>query len=205
MSADTKYNLSFTGVSLKLNDMIKVARIATEQGFVDLDIVRESGTYDAVKQRTSDRQIRQLRNRLHKLTPDQISILINGDLNSQKQIAFLSVCKLYDFIRDFTIEVIRHKTIVYDYQIHESDYKTFINNKIPEHPELEALTENTANKTKQVLFHILDRSGIITKNRDIHIQPQILHPDVINAIANDDKAWLKIFMMSDTDIQQLKI
>ena len=108
--------------------MVKVAKTAYENGTSDLMEVRESGVvFNSVKTKTLDTEFREIRKRLEKLTPDQMIILIHGDLISQKQIAFLAVCKHYDFIRDFTIEVIRDKSLVYDYKINESDYNSFYN------------------------------------------------------------------------------
>ena len=138
------------------------------------------------------------------MTPDQTAILIRGDLISQKQIAFLSVCKRYTFIRDFAVDVIRDKVLVFDYQLNESDYKSFINSKLSLHTELEEFSESTLKKAKQVMFRILEQAGIINNPVDKQIQPQILQQDVINATVRDDPAWLKIFMMSDKDIKQLR-
>jgi hypothetical protein len=185
--------------------MVKVAKTAYENNMSDLMEVRESRVvFNSVKTRTSDREFREIRKRLDKLTPDQINILIHGDLISQKQIAFLAVCKHYDFIRDFTIDVIRDKALVYDYTINESDYNSFINGRIHIHPELEDFSDSTLKKAKQVLFHILEQAGIIDTAVNKRIQPQLIQADVIKAITKDDPAWLKIFMMPDKDIKQLK-
>lgn len=205
MQSQSKYILSFTAASLRLNEMIKVAKVAYDNNTTDLNVVKESGVvFSSVKTRTSDREFREIRKRLEKLTPEQINILINGDLISQKQIAFLAVCKRYGFIRDFTIEVIRNKVLVFDYQLHESDYNSFINSKILLYPELEEFSESTRKKAKQVMFRILEQADIINNAVEKTIQPQILQQGVINAIVKEDSAWLKIFMMSDRDIKQLR-
>ncbi len=205
MQSQSKYILSFTAASLRLNEMIKVAKAAYDNNTTDLNVVKESGVvFSSVKTRTSDREFREIRKRLEKLTPEQINILINGDLISQKQIAFLAVCKRYGFIRDFTIEVIRNKVLVFDYQLHESDYNSFINSKILLYPELEEFSESTRKKAKQVMFRILEQAGIINNAVEKTIQPQILQQDVINAIVKEDSMWLKIFMISDRDIKKLR-
>ena len=205
MSLQSKYILSFTAASLRLNEMIKVAKAAYDNNSTDLQVVKESGVvFSSVKTRTSDREFREVRKRLEKLTPEQISILINADLISQKQIAFLAVCKRYEFIRDFTIEVIRDKVLVFDFKLNESDFNSFINSKILLHPELEAFSESTRKKAKQVMYRILEQAGIINNAVEKAILPQILQQDVINAIVRDDPAWLKIFMMPDRDIKQLR-
>lgn len=185
--------------------MVKVAKTAFDYDISNLHEVRESGVvFNSVKTRTSDREFREIRKRLEYLTPSQMNILINGDLISQKQIAFLAVCKRYDFIRDFTIDVIRDKVLVYDYKINESDYNSFINSKVHVHPELEEFEDSTLKKAKQVLFHILEQASIINNGVDKTIQLQLIQSDVMRAVANDDPAWLKIFMMPEKDIKQLK-
>jgi len=205
MQSQSKYILSFTAASLRLNEMIKVAKAAYDNNTTDLNVVKESGVvFSSVKTRTSDREFREIRKRLEKLTPEQINILINGDLISQKQIAFLAVCKRYGFIRDFTIEVIRNKVLVFDYQLHESDYNSFINSKILLYPELEEFSESTRKKAKQVMFRILEQADIINNAVEKTIQPQILQQGVINAIVKEDSMWLKIFMISDRDIKKLR-
>ena len=205
MSLHSKYILSFTAASLRLNEMIKVAKAAYDNNSTDLQVVKESGVvFSSVKTRTSDREFREVRKRLEKLTPEQISILINADLISQKQIAFLAACKRYGFIRDFTIEVIRDKVLVFDFKLNESDFNSFINSKILLHPELEAFSESTRKKAKQVMYRILEQAGIINNAVEKAILPQILQQDVINAIVRDDPAWLKIYMMPDRDIKQLR-
>jgi len=188
---------------LRLNEMVTVAKTAFNND-TDLYEVRESGVvFNSVKSRTSDREFREIRKRLELLTPKQIDILINGDLLSQKQIAFLAVCKHYSIIRDFAIDVIRNKVLVYDYKINEADFNSFINSKIPSNPELEEFNESTLKKGKQVLFHILEQSGIIDNPANKTIQLQILQPSVIKAVSEDDPAWLRIFMVSDKDIKQI--
>jgi ribosomal protein S8 len=205
MSLSSKYILSFTAASLRLNEMVKVAKAAYGNNATDLKVVKESGVvFSSVKTRTSDREFREVRKRLEKLTPEQISILINGDFISQKQIAFLGVCKRYGFIRDFTIEVIRDKVLVFDFKLNESDFNSFINSKILLHPELEAFSTSTLKKAKQVMYRILEQAGIINNAVEKNILPQIIQQDVINAIVRDDPAWLKIYMMPDKDIKQLR-
>lgn len=204
MSRSPKYILSFTAASLRLNEMVKVATAASHNDGGDLTMVKESGVvFSSVKTRTSDREFREVRKRLETLTPDQTAILIRGDLISQKQIAFLSVCKRYTFIRDFVVDVIRDKVLVFDYQLNESDYKSFISSRLSVHPEVEEFSESTLKKAKQVMFRILEQSGIINDTTERRVLPQVLQQDVIKAIIKDQPAWLKIFLMPDKDINQL--
>jgi len=205
MKRNPKYRLSFTAASLRLNEMVKVANVAKEMGGADLKMVKDQGVvFSSVKTRTSDREFREIRKRLERLTPEQVNVLINGDLISQKQIAFLAVCKHYDLIRDFTVEVLRDKTMVYDYTINESDFNSFVDRKMNIHPELETFNESTFKKAKQVMYRILEQAGIINNSAEKIIQPQIVHTDVLHAVVKEDPVWLKVFLMSDMDIKQVK-
>jgi hypothetical protein len=130
--------------------------------------------------------------------------LINGDFLSQKQIAFLSICKTYLFIRDFVVEVLKEKILVYDYQITEGDYISFYRRKLDLHPEMDTLTTLTENKIKQVTFKILEQAGIINNIKHKVIQPQIIDKKVMDAFTLDNPKWLKILFMSDTDITNIR-
>jgi len=198
----SKYTFAFTAASLRLSEMVKVARALRESGNQNLNVVKESGVvFGSVKNRTTDRQFREIRKRLEGLTPAQIELLATGDLIAQKQIAFLAVCKRYAFISDFMVEVVRDKTLVFDYQLRESDFNSFINNKHQLHPELEEFEESTFAKAKQVMFHILEQAGIIDNPESKRIQPQLLSHAALKAIAMDDRAQLRYFLMPDRDIK----
>lgn len=205
MVENNKYILSFTAASLRLTEMVKVASALRDDDSTNLNEVRDSRiVFGSIKNRTTEKEFREIKHRLEKLTSDQLEVLVHGDLISQKQIAFLGVCKHYDFIRDFTVDVIRDKALVFDYQIHESDFNSFINSKLSTHPELEEFSETTLKKGKQVMFRILEQAGIINNAVDKMIQPQLLQKDVIKSIVVDDPQWLKIFLMPDNDIKQLR-
>lgn len=199
------FTLSFTAASLRLNETISLAKIAHDNGISDFHLITEkSSIFASVKTRTTDREFREIRNRLEHLTKNQLEILISGNLISQKQIAFISVCKHYNFIKEFTIEVINDKSQVYNYHISETDFNSFLRNKTTNHPELEEFAESTLKKAKQVMFHIFEQVGIIDNIVDKRIQPQLLSPSVMKAVAEDDRNLLKLFMFSDKDIKELQ-
>jgi len=165
-----------------------------------LDLVNELGSG---KNATGKRMLMEFKKRLSTLTENELHLLVNGDFTTQKQIAFLSVCKSHKFIRDFVVEVLREKLLVYDYQITEGDYISFYRRKTELYPEMEKLTNITQNKVKQVTFKILEQAGIIDNIKNKMIQPQLLDANVINTIASDNKQWLKVFFMSDMDIENI--
>ena len=192
-----KYNFSFTGFSLRVHEMTKVAE-AMKQG-----LPVEMVDFGDGNRNTGQRRLVEIKKRLHKLTNNELHLFISGDFITQKQLAFLSVCKTHKFIRDFVVEVLREKLLVFDYQITEGNYISFYRGKVELHPEIEKLTEITINKIKQVTFKILEQAGIIDNIKTKVIQPQLLDASIINIIASDNKEWLKVFFMSDMDIENI--
>ena len=196
MLHNSKYRFSFTASSLRLNEMISIANHKVKD--IEFDYVNELGKG---KSSTGKRMFMELNSRINKLTDEQLSLFTSGNLDTQKQIAFLSICKTYDFIRDFCIEVLREKLLVFDYDISDGDYISFYRRKTELHSEMESLTELTQSKIKQVTFKILEQAGIIDNIQNKNIQPQLLDSEVIEVIEKESSEWLKIFFFSDIDIK----
>ncbi len=204
MTTAKKYTFGFNAASLRLNETINIEKSARELGLSDYEeISNKADLIGYGKARTNVREFRELKKRLEKLTGPQKDILVNGDFASQKQIAFLGVCKHYLFIREFAVEIIRDKFTVYDYQLTEGDFLTFFRSKQESNTELERLAKTTFRKARQVLWKILEQAGIIDDVESKNIQPQILGRDVIDAIVEDNPEWLKIFLYSDAEIKEI--
>lgn len=199
MNAKAKYSFSFTASSLRLKEMVLMAKhLAEDKAF---DHVGELGKG---KSTTGKRMLFEFNKRLDSLTTEQLNLLVEGDLTTQKQIAFLAICKTYTFFRDFVLEVLREKYLIFDYEITEGEYLSFYRRKNELHPEMYKLTNQTESKIKQVTFKVLEQAGIIESVTNKIIQPQLLEEKVINAILKDNPEWLKIFLLNDHDIDNLK-
>jgi len=197
MIAKPIYNFSFTASSLRLKEMILVAKHLLEN--TEIDYINDLGKG---KSATGKRMLVEFNKRLETLTKEQLKLLVDGDLTTQKQIAFLSICKTYAFIRDFVLEVLREKYLIFDYEITEGEYLSFYRRKNDLHTEMDALTELSESKIKQVTFKILEQAAIIDNIKNKTIQPQLLDDRIISAIKNDHQEWLKIYFYSDMDIAQ---
>ncbi|WP_332021794.1 DUF1819 family protein [Kaistella sp.] len=198
MLGTDKYSFSFTTASLMVNGMVLIAEsIRNNMDFNYVEILGNG------KSATGKKYYAELKKRLKNLTSDEVDVLIDGDLQTQKQICFLAVCKTYGFINDFTIEVLRNKLLVFDYEITDGDYLSFFRGKMQEHDELEGLTPQTENKVKSVIFKIYEQVGIIDSIKNRMIQPQFVDSKVLETIRKDNPNWLKIFLISDTDIKRL--
>ena len=199
MIKTNKYDFSFTASSLRLNEMLLVAR-ANHDG-VEIDYTNDLGSG---KSSTGKRMLSEFKKRISHLTPAQLNVLLNSDLVTQKQLTLVSVCKSYSFIREFIVEVVREKVLVYDYQITDGDYISFYRRKFDLHEEMDSLTELTEKKIKQVTFKVLEQAGLINDIKNRIIQPQIIDYKLIKALVQDNPNWLKVLLVSDMDIQRAK-
>ena len=177
--------------------MILVAKMNGDISVNTDSIINDIGNGNS---KTGKRIYLEIKKRIDTLTSEQISLLVNESIDIQKQIAFLAICKTYSFIRDFVIEVIRDKVLLFDYELSEGEYITFLRNKQDIHFEIDKLSELSLNKVKQVTFKILEQASIIDSIKYRNIQAQLLEEKVIEAITNDNKKWLEVFFVSDMDI-----
>lgn len=197
--------MSFTAASLRVNESVLIIQAARELGMSDLaQIPGKIELIGGGNSRTAIRQFREIRKRLDLLTPPQRELLATGDLDTQRQLCFLSVCKLYGFVRDLTVEVLREKVLVFDYTLGYDDYDIFYNRKQQDHTELEELTESTRKKIRQVTFKMLEQAGMVVKTKVSYtIQMQFLGQPLIDVILQDNPEWLKIFLYTDYQIKQI--
>ena len=189
------YNFSYTGFSLRIPEMLKMAKSIYYN--MDFDYIQELGSG---KETTAKKFRSEIGKRLKALTNDQLEVFVNGTLQSQTQIGFLSICKVHGFIRDLMIEIIREKYLLFDDILTNGDYISFFRSKSNEHPEVAKLKERSAKKIQQVTYRILEQAEILNNTKDKFIQPILIDEEVIKTIISDNPNWLKIFMASDTDI-----
>lgn len=205
MVHNIKYTFSFTGASALIAETLVIAEEhnrlkdwkAVEKSLLDNNLLNK------VKQTTFKREFSEIKKRLSLLTQDQLQLMIHGSLDDAKAMILLSLIKAYTFLRDFIVEVIRNKYLLFDTVISDIDYIRFVNTKSLSHNELNAITEVTAKKVKQVVFKLLEQVGLITQARNGSILKPILNAKVIDVIIDDDPALLSAFLFSNEEIKTL--
>lgn len=196
MAKNSSYSFSFATTALNVHEMVKVAQSIVETR--EMDATNELGNGKKV---SGQKKMQEYTSRIRTLTTNQLQLLAHGNLNSQRQMAYLSICKSYGFIRDFVVEVLRDKMLLFDYQIEDSDYLSFWRRKAELHPRMESFTENSKKKIRQITLRILAESDIIDSTSNKMIKIQIIDPAVEKVILDDNPNWLKVFLKSDLDIQ----
>ena len=205
MVHNTKYTFSFTGASALIAETMVIAEEyyrlkdwkAVEKSLLDNNLLNK------VKQATFKREFSEIKKRLSLITQDQMQLMIQGSLDDAKAMILLSLVKAYSFLRDFIVEVICNKYLLFDTLVSEIDYIRFVNTKSLSHNELSTITEVTAKKVKQVIFKLLEQVGLITQAKNGTILKPILNSKVIDVIINDDPALLNAFLFSNEEIKSL--
>ncbi len=201
-SSNDKYSFAFTAASMKFHDFMRLAHYVEEN---QIDVKEEMPDPNAIMRRsnsrTNKREFRELIKRYRLLTEEQRKLMLEADVNAQKQLAMLGICKAYSFIRDFIIEIVREKFLALDFQLTNGDFQSFYNAKTELHPELEDFSESTIKKARQVIWRILEQAAIINNTKDRTILPQFVSQRVTQEISKENPTLLKIFLMSDLEIK----
>jgi hypothetical protein len=202
---NTKYSFSFTGASALIAETLVITEEynklkdwkAVEKSLLDNNLLNK------VKKATFRREFSEIKKRLSLLTHDQLQLMVQGSLDDAKAMILLSLVKAYPFLRDFIVEVVRNKYLLFDTVVSETDYIKFVNTKSLSHDELTSITEVTAKKVKQVIFKLLEQVGLITQAKNGTILRPVLNSKVIDVIIDDDPVLLNSFLFSNEEIKSL--
>ncbi len=151
---------------------------------------------------SSLRMERELRQRLRTLSRGQLELLATAGNDARVCLAWLAAVKRFSFLFEFAAETLRGKVETHDPVLRESDYRRFIEEKTPAHPELQELTESTAGKVRHVLFAMLRETGMLSADQEIGrlLRPLVPHA-VEQSIREENPAWLAAFLVPDHEIQ----
>ncbi len=196
-----KYKLSFTAASLSISESIKIAEVYL--GCKDWEKTKtEVAENNLLQSRTNSRTIRvsrELIQRLKLLSDEQLALLVEGNLQEQRYLLWFAICKTYDFIREFAVEVLHEKFLSLHLEISELDYDAFFNRKADWNEELDSITSTTKGKLKQVVFRMLREAGLVSKNNSI-IQASLSNR-LIDVLRTDAPMSYEIFPIHQSDIK----
>lgn len=196
-----KYRFSFTAASLMVEEMVRYARILVEEGLKVDGLSGEMMKRDRLE--TRRREFAEIRLRLASLSRDEIERLAGASPEDQKYIAVIAFARTYSFFRHFLEEVVCEKVMRFDLQLTDRDYAAFVNRKSRDHDELDALTDRTKAKIKQVTFKALEQAGLIDNVKDRNILIPIVDSGLEKLIARTNPGDLKILLYPEHRIAEL--
>ena len=176
---NNRYSLSFTTGSLFHHESVMLADL-----YLDLkgwNAVRDRCLSDNLLQartlRTSKNICREIISRLKQLCLPELDLLVHTDSQTQGYILWLAVCRRYQFIADFAVEVLRERFISLKNDLQYEDFDAFFNQKAEWHAELEKTHPVTKTKLRQVLFRILREADLLSAENTINaavLSPRLL-------------------------------
>lgn len=163
-------------------------------------LIVDKNVLQARMQSSAKRIGHEIINRLKTLSAQELEVLLDTSPIEQKQILFISVCRRYKFIYDFSKDIVRERYLTLKYDLPTEEFDSFYNQKEQWHEELEKISDSSKYKLRTVLYKILLEAEIIDKNKIILPTMPSIH--FIKLIAKTDLDDLLVFPMSDFDIKK---
>ena len=165
-----RYSMSFTVGGLFHGESLRIAALYLElrQWNACRDEVLEKNLLQARTLSSLKRIYREAASRLETLTHHELEFLIACSRQDQAYLLWLAVCRRYQFIADFAIEVLRERHLSLKSDLATSEFDSFFNRKSEWHLELDEITPTTRGKLRQVLYKILREADLVTANNMIN-------------------------------------
>lgn len=187
------YLMSFGTGGLFINESVAVARLHLPDADWDstLAAAQEKGAFPVRKTSSARRSIREIVNRLKRLSADELALFIEGDRSEQAALLWLAACRAYRFVGEFAVEVLSDKFLSLRTELTYDDFDTFLCAKEEWSPKLAALSSSTRAKLRAVLFRLMREAEILSP--DDRILGAMLSPRVVAAIQAGNPEELHYF------------
>lgn len=192
-SQQRPYLMSFGTGGLFINESVVVARLHVAGADWESTLVaaQESGAFPVRKASSARRSIREIVNRLKRLSSDELALFIKGDRSEQAALLWLAACRAYRFIGEFAVEVLGDRFLSLRTDLTYDDFDTFLSAKEEWSPKLAALSASTRAKLRAVLFRLMREAEILSQ--DNRILGAILSPRVLAVIQAGNPDELRYF------------
>lgn len=203
LTVHTPYSFSFiTGALLAREATVFAGLLAEGQKWTEAEaLVAEQNLLQMRKSSSRVRLVREIRHRMSTLNSEEIRFLASAPVREQTLLLFLAVCRHYEFVRDFVVEVLSTKVAALDRQIALSDYSRFVDGKAALHPEILALSDSSVAKIRQVLFRMLHEAGLIDSTRTLRITPPAPSRALVRLIDQTDPKQLNWLLLTELEIK----
>lgn len=167
-----KYSLSFTTGAALVAESIEIAKLKAQ--LHEWQLVRthvlEENTLQARTESTLKKIYGEVSRRLKNLSEKELELLISIDEKEQQQLIWLAICRHYNFINDFSVEVLYEHFENGRYKVTKEDYDVYFNAKAEWNSNLDTASTQTRGKARQVMFKMLHECGLLNDNNEILAQ-----------------------------------
>ena len=187
------YKLSFTAASLSINEAVRIGEVYLESRDwrKTMQIVKENNILQSRTNSRTIRTAREIAQRLKMLNDAQMELLVEGNPAEKKYLLWFAVCKTYEFIKEFAVEVLHEKYLNRSMTLNDLDYDAFYNRKADWSDGLGQITTSTRKKIRQVLLLMAKEAGLISE--DNVILRAMLSRRLIEVLKTDMPMSLQIF------------
>ena len=186
--SSAKYTLSFTTGAALIYESVIVADLYAElQNWpkVRSKLMAEN-SFQSRTESTLKKLYGEISRRLKHLTDDQLNLLAMGTDEQKQALVWLAICRQYQFIYDFTIEVIIPQYEAAHFLLTHADYDAFFNTKAEWHDNFDSASRQTKSKARQVIFKMLKECGLINDGNELIYQKLDEHLCQVIGKASDD-------------------
>ena len=198
-----RYNLTFTAGSLFHRESVSLAKLYLDCR--DWNVVRDVVIADNLLQartlNTLKRVCREVLSRIQTLSYDTLEFFVEGNSQEQGYLLWLAICRRYNFIADFAVEVLRERYISLKTDVTYDDFDSFFNRKSEWHCELDDLTQTTREKLRQILFKMLRQADLLAVNNTINAA--MLSPRLLELILQGDRRDLLYFPVNESYLRRI--
>lgn len=196
-----RYRISFTSGSLYHRESVKLAELYLS--YHDWEEVSAQALRDNVLQSrtesTAKRTCREVIARLKTLNESELAFLPEANHQDQAHLLWVAVCRLYRFVADFAVEVLRERFVAMKLDLSFEDFDAFYNRKSEWHDELDNASASTRDKLRQVLFRMLREAALLAKDKTINAI--LLSPKLVELLRDNNPDEFLYFPVYESDIK----
>ena len=197
LSKKTKYRLSFGTGNAYINESNLILKKylenkdwkETEKYSIENNIL-QTNTLSSAK-----RIFREISLRLKSLSNEEQEFFIRSNYVDQSILIWISICRTYRFIGDFSSMIILEKFNSYQLELDYNDFNFFYEKQKVFHEELNLLKDSTRKKLRQVIFRIMKDLNMLSQTNEITPQLPSIELREISSLTRKD---LKLFLPGAT-------
>ncbi|OYD44655.1 hypothetical protein CHU00_15795 [Sphingobacterium cellulitidis] len=180
------YNLAFTAGALLYNEAVLYIRAIEDiTSYYSGDVVVNSEVLITNAESSRKRIKSELDKRFKQIDATYLSKFFELSESDQRIILFLTICKTYFIITEFSLEVVYKKWLNYDNELGTYDFKYFLSSKLTEE-ELNKISGHSQYKLAQVAVKMYKDVGMYKRQQFIPLLPS---DDLINLIKKNRDEW----------------
>ena len=196
-AASSRYALSFTTGGLLERQAAVLAPMYVEHR--DWEKVRDVAVeQNALQGRTRSTRVRLVREtvkRMSTLADREVEIVADVTATERGHLMWAAACRRYVLVGEFAEEVLRERFLTLAGTVSYEDYDSFYRAKAMWHDELDAVSDATYQKLRQVLFKRMVEAGLLTAEGAI--EPALLSSRVAECLTERTPSDIRFFPTRD--------